>query len=76
MHKMSDCTGVIKAASTQTHAHIPQTAEPIREMEDYGLNEAISYANLMIVLFVCLNLIHSQHSRLIFLPLNDFWGIE
>lgn len=27
-------------------------------MEDYGLNEAISYANLMIILFVCINLIH------------------
>lgn len=40
-------------------------------MEDYGLNEAISYANLMIILFVCINLIHSLCSRQIFLPSND-----
>lgn len=76
MHKMSDCTGVIKPASRQTHAHIPLTAEPIREMEDYGLNEAISYANLMIILFVCITLIHFPRSTQIFLPSNDFGGIE
>lgn len=40
-------------------------------MEDYGLNEAISYANLMIILFVCINLIHFLCSRQIFLPSND-----
>lgn len=76
MHKMSDCTGVIKPSSTQRHAHIPLTALPIREMEDYGLNEAISYANLMIILFVCINLIHFPCSSQILLPSNDFGGIE
>lgn len=40
-------------------------------MEDYGLNEAISYANLMIILFVCINLIHFPCSRQIFLPSDD-----
>lgn len=76
MHKISDCTGVIKPAATHRHAHIPLTAHPIREMEDYGLNEAISYANLMIVLFVYINLIHFPRSSQTLLPSDDFGGTE
>lgn len=56
---ISQCTKCLTAleslnlpASAQAHAHILLTAEPIREMEDYGLNEAISYANLMIIFYV------------------------
>lgn len=45
-------------------------------MEDYGLNESISYAHLMIVLFVCITLTHFPCSCQIFSPPQPemIWG--